>query len=106
MQKKFVLIDNDVLLNNLIEEQLPIVFEKNFNIKFLKIHDINNLNELDKIDLVIVNFTFVKDNSNLLTNLENEKKSKIIIMFYDQVDRSQFKRFNNFIFFLTIQLKQ
>ena len=107
MQKKFVLIDNDVLLNNLIEEQLPIVFEKNFNIKFLKIHDINNLNELNKIDLVIVNFTFIKDNSNLLNNLENEKKSKIIIMFDDQVDRSQFKRFNNFHFvFKPFRLKQ
>ena len=36
MQKKFVIIDNDVLFNDLIEEQVSIVFEKNFNIKFLK----------------------------------------------------------------------
>ena len=31
MQKKFVIIDNDVLLNDLIEEQVSIVFEKNFH---------------------------------------------------------------------------
>ena len=36
MQKKFVIIDNDILLNDLIEEQVSIVFEKNFNVKFLK----------------------------------------------------------------------
>ena len=33
MQKKrFVIINNDVLLNDLIEEQISIVFQKNFNI--------------------------------------------------------------------------
>ena len=76
MQKKFVIIDNDVLLNDLIEEQVSIVFEKNFNIKFLKTYNINSLNELDTIDLIIVNFKFIKDNYNILINLENEKKSK------------------------------
>ena len=34
MQKKFVIIDNDQPLNDLIEEQVSIVFEKSFNIKF------------------------------------------------------------------------
>ena len=33
MQKKFVIIDDDKLLNNLIEEQLSIVFKKNALIK-------------------------------------------------------------------------
>ena len=42
MQKKFVIIDNDALLNDLIEEQISIVFEKNFNIKFFKIRQKNN----------------------------------------------------------------
>ena len=98
MQKKFVIIDNDVLLNDLIEEQVSIVFEKNFNIKFLKTYNINSLNELDTIDLIIVNFKFIKDNYNILINLANEKKSKIIIIFDDQVDRSQLKKFNNFNF--------
>ena len=36
MQKKFVIFDNDVLFNDLIEEQVSIVFEKNFDIKFVK----------------------------------------------------------------------
>ena len=58
MQKKFVIIDNDVLLNGLIEEQISIVFEKNFNIKFLNTYNINSLNVLDTIDLIIVNFKF------------------------------------------------
>ena len=98
MQKKFVIIDNDVLLNDLIEEQVSIVFKKNFNVKFLKTYNINNLNILDTIDLIIVNYTFIKDNHNLLINLENEKKSKIIIIFDDKVDRSQLKKFNNFNF--------
>ena len=107
MQKKFVIIDNDVLLNDLIEEQVSIVFEKNFNIKFLKTYNINSLNELDTIDLIIVNFKFIKDNYNILINLANEKKSKIIIIFDDQVDRSQLKKFNNFNFVVKpFRLKQ
>ena len=107
MQKKFVIIDNDVLLNDLIEEQVSIVFEKNFNIKFLKTYNINSLNELDTIDLIIVNFKFIKDNYNILINLANEKKSKIIIIFDDHVDRSQFKKFNNFNFVVKpFRLKQ
>ena len=69
MQKKFVIIDNDVLLNDLIEEQVSIVFEKNFNIKFLKTYNINSLNELDTIDLIIVNFKFIKDNYNIFDKL-------------------------------------
>ena len=56
MQKKFVIINNDRLLNDLIEEQVSTVFEKNFNIKFLKTCDLNGLDELETIDLIIVNF--------------------------------------------------
>ena len=107
MQKKFVIIDNDVLFNNLIEEQVSIVFEKNFNIKFLKTHDINSLNILDNIDLIIINFKFVKDKHNIFMNLANKNKSKIIIIFDDHVDRSQFKKFNNFNFVVKpFRLKQ
>ena len=75
MQKKFVIIDNDALFNNLIEEQVSKVFEKNFNIKFLKTYNINSLNVLDTIDLIIVNFKLIKDSYNILINLANEKKS-------------------------------
>ena len=107
MQKKFVIIDNDVLLNDLIEEQVSIVFEKNFNIKFLKTHNINSLNVLDTIDLIIVNFKFIKDNYNILINLANESKSKIIVIFDDHFDRSQLKKFNNFDFVVKpFRLKQ
>ena len=56
MQKKFVIIDNDNLLKDLIEEQVSSIFEKNFSIKFLKNYNIKNPNELDTIDLIIVNF--------------------------------------------------
>ena len=56
MQKKFVIINNDRQLSDLIEEQVSLVFENNFNIKFLKTYNINSLNELDTIDLIIVNF--------------------------------------------------
>ena len=107
MQKKFVIIDNDVLFNDLIEEQVSIVFEKNFNVKFLKTHDINCLNALDAIDLIIVNFKFIRDNYNILINSANEKKSKIIVIFDDHVDRSQFKKFYNFNFVVKpFRLKQ
>ena len=107
MQKKFVIIDNDVLLNDLIEEQVSIVFKKDFNIKFFKTYNINNLNALDTIDLIIVNFKFIKDNYNILINLANEKKSKIIVIFDDHFDRSQLKKFNNFDFVVKpFRLKQ
>jgi DNA-binding response OmpR family regulator len=107
MQKKFVIIDNDILLNDLIEEQVSIVFEKNFNIKFLKTYNINSLNVLDTIDLIIVNFKLIKDSYNILINLANEKKSKIIVIFDDHVDRSQLKKFNNFNFVVKpFRLKQ
>ena len=107
MQKKFVIIDNNVLFNDLIEEQVSIVFEKNFNIQFLKTHNIDSLNLLDTIDLIIVNFKFIKNNYNTLINLANEKKSKIIVIFDDRVDRSQFKKFNNFNFVVKpFRLKQ
>ena len=107
MQKKFVIIDNDVLLNDLIEGQISIVFEKKFNIKFLKTYDINDLHKLDTIDLIIVNFKFIKDNYDILINLANEKKSKIIVIFDDHVNRSQFKKFNNFNFVVKpFRLKQ
>ena len=107
MQKKFVIINNDVLLNNLIEEQISLVFKKNFNINFLKTFNINSLNELNTIDLIIVNFKVIKDNHNILINLINEKKSKVIVIFDDNVDRSQFKKFNNFNFVVKpFKLKQ
>ena len=107
MQKKFVIIDNDILLNDLIEEQVSIVFEKNFNIKFLKTYNIKSLNVLDTVDLIIINFKFIKDNYNILINLANDKKSKIIVIFDDYVDRSQFKKFNNFNFVVKpFRLKQ
>jgi DNA-binding response OmpR family regulator len=107
MQKKFVIINNDVLLNNLIEEQISIVFKKNFNIKFLNTYNINSLNELDTIDLIIVNFKFIKDSHNILISFINEKKSKVIVIFDNNVDRSQFKKFNNFNFVVKpFRLKQ
>ena len=107
MQKKFVIIDNDLLLNDLIEEQVTIVFKKNFNVKFLKTYNINSLNVIDTIDLIIVNFKFIKDNYNILINLANEKKSKIIVIFDDHVDRSQFKKFNDLNFVVKpFRLKQ
>ena len=107
MQKKFLIIDNDILLKDLIEQQVKTVFKKNFDIKFLKSYDINSLNEFDTLDLIIVNFVFVKDTYNILSNLENEKKSKIIIMFDDGVDRSQLKKFHNYNFVVKpFKLKQ
>ena len=107
MQKKFTIIDNDRLLNDLIEEQVLTVFHKNFNLKFFKSDNINSLYEFDKIDLIIVNFTFIKDIYNILTDLEKEKKSKIIIMFDDGVDRSQLKKFSNYNFVVKpFKLKQ
>ena len=98
MQKKFVIIDNDRLLNDLVVEQMSIVFENFFNIKFFKSYCTNVINELDTIDLTIVNFKFIKDNFNVLTELENKKKSKIIIVFDDRVDRSQLKKYSNYNF--------
>ena len=107
MQKKFVIIDNDRLLNDLIEEQVSIVFKKSFNIEFFKNYNTNSLNEIDRIDLIIINFTFIKDSINLLNDLENEKKSKIIILFDDRVDRSQLKKCSNYTFIVKpFKLKQ
>ena len=76
MQKNFFIINNDRLLNDLIEQQVSIVFKKYFDIKFLKTHDVKGLNEFDKMDLIIVNFNFIRDNYNLLTYLEDKKKIK------------------------------
>ena len=107
MQKKFVIIDNDRLLNDLIEEQVSIVFQKIFNIEFFKKYNTNCLNELDRIDLMIINFIFIKDNINILYDLENEKKTKIIIMFDDRIDRSQLKKYKNYTFIVKpFKLKQ
>ena len=107
MQKKFIFIDNDKQLINLIEEQVSIVFEKIFNIEFLKSDNVNMLSELDPIDLIIVNFKFIKDNHNIFSNLENEKKSKTIIVFDDGVDRSQLKKYSNYNFIVKpFRLKQ
>ena len=66
MQKKFTIIDNDRLLIDLIEEQVLTVFNKYFNVKFFKSYNINSLDEFDKVDLIIVNFTFIKDINNIL----------------------------------------
>ena len=65
MQKKFIIFDNDRLLSDLIEEQVSKVFENDFQIKFLKNYNINILSEIDVIDLIIVNFKFIKDNYNI-----------------------------------------
>ena len=107
MQKKFIIIDNDRLLSDLIEEQVLTVFNRDLYIKFFKINNINSLYEFDKIDLIIVNFTFIKDFYNILTDLEKEKKSKIIIMFDDGIDRSQLKKFSDYNFVVKpFKLKQ
>ena len=107
MQKKFIILDNDKLLNDLIEEQVLIVFKKYFNIKFLKSNNLDSLNELDKLDLIIMNFLFIKENYNILTNLENKKKTNIIIMFDDEVNRSQLKKFRDYSFVVKpFKLKQ
>ena len=107
MQKKFVIIDNDQPLNDLIEEQVSIVFQKIFNIEFFKKYNTNCINELDRIDLMIINFIFIKDNINILYDLENEKKTKIIIMFDDRIDRSQLKKYKNYTFIVKpFKLKQ
>ena len=107
MQKKFVIIDNDELFNDLIEEQVSIVFKKNFDIKFFKTYNIKSLNVLDTVDLIIINYKFIKDNYNILINLANEKKLKIIVIFDDHIDRSQFKKFDNFNFVVKpFRLKQ
>ncbi len=107
MQKKFIIIDSDSLLTNLIEEQISTVFQNFFNIKFLKNYNINNLDELNTIDLIIVNFIFIKNNHKMLINLEKEKKSKIIIMFDNGVDRSQFKKYRKYDFVVKpFKLKQ
>ena len=98
MQKKFVIINNDRQLSDLIEEQVSLVFENNFNIKFLTTCNIKSLDKFETIDLIIVNYIFIKNNYNLLINLADKKKSKIIIIFDDKVDRSQLKKFNNFNF--------
>ncbi|MDC3063453.1 winged helix-turn-helix domain-containing protein [Alphaproteobacteria bacterium] len=98
MQKKFVIIENDKLLNDLIVQQMPIVFENYFNIKFLKSYNINVVSEFNTIDLTIVNFKFIKDDSNILLDLENRKKSKIIIVYDNQVERSQLKKYSNYNF--------
>ena len=107
MQKKFVIFDNDRLLNNLIEEQVSVVFENNFHIKFLKSDNINFINEHVEIDLVIINFKFIKDNYDVFSNLENENKSKIIILFDDGVERSQLKKYHHHYFIVKpFRLKQ
>ena len=98
MQKKFVIISNDILLNDLIEEQVSVVFQKSFDIKFFKNFTIKSLCEFDTIDLIIVNYIFIRDNYNLLINLEDEKKLKIIIIFDDEVDRSQLKKYSKYDF--------
>ena len=107
MQKIFIIIENDRLLSNLIEEQISVVFEKKFNIKFLKSHNIKSFFEYHAIDLIIANFKFINDNYDIFRNLENEKKSKIIILFDDGVDRSQLKKYSKYNFVVKpFKLKQ
>ena len=107
MQKNFIIIDNDNLLSDLIQEQVSKVFEKILNIKFFKSYNINVLYELDKIDLIIVNFKFMRDYQNIFKNFENEKKTKIIIMFDNGIDRSLLKKFNKYNFVVKpFKLKQ
>ena len=107
MQKQFIIIDDDNLLNNLIEEQVTSVFEKNFSIKFFKSNNINCLSEIDKLDLVIANFCFITNNHNVFKDLEDKRKSNIIIMFDDGVDRSQLKKFSKYNFVVKpFKLKQ
>ena len=54
-----------------------------------------------------MNFKFIKDNHNIFSNLENEKKSKTIIVFDDGVDRSQLKKYSNYNFIVKpFRLKQ
>ena len=107
MQKKFFIIDNDRLLNDLIQQQVLTVFEKKFNLKFFKGDNIDILNEFDEIDLIILNFIFIDDNYKFLTYLENKKKSKIIIIFNDGVNRSKLKKFSNHNFIVKpFKLKQ
>ena len=98
MQKKFIIIDNDNLFNDLIEEQVSTVFKTKFNIKFLKSYNINILQELDTIDLIIVNYKFIRDKYNIFINTVNKKKTKIIIVFDDGVERSQLKKYSNYNF--------
>ena len=59
MQKKFIIFDDDRLLNDLIEEQVSIVFENNFHIKFLKSDNINIISEHVDVDLIIINFKLI-----------------------------------------------
>ena len=107
MQKKFVIINNDNLLNDLIEEQVSIVFESYFNIKFFKSCNINILNELDIVDLTVVNYIFIRENHNILMDLKDKKKSKVIILFDDRFNRSQLKKYNNYNFVVKpFKLKQ
>ena len=107
MQKKFIIINNDQLLNNLIQEQLLTVFEKHFNIVFLESYNVNIFDKLDTIDLVIVNFIFIRDNYNIFKDLEHKKKSKFIIMFDDGIDRSQLKKYSKYNFVVKpFKLKQ
>ena len=107
MQKKFIIFDDDRLLNDLIEEQVSIVFENNFHIKFLKSDNINIINEHVDVDLIIINFKFIKDNYEIFSNLENENKSKIIIVFDDGVERSQLKKYHHHYFIVKpFRLKQ
>ena len=55
----------------------------------------------------LVNFKFIKDNHNIFSNLENEKKCKTIIVFDDGVDRSQLKKYSNYNFIVKpFRLKQ
>ena len=107
MQKNFVIIDNDILLKNLIEDQISSFFKKKFKIKFQKINNIENIGDLEIIDLILINFMILRQNKNFLTNLDTFKKTKIIIMFDDGVNRFEFKKYSKYNFVVKpFKLKQ
>ena len=107
MQKNFVIIDNDILLKNLIEDQISSFFKKKFKINFQKINKIENIGDLEIIDLILINFMILRQNKNFLTNLDTFKKTKIIIMFDDGVDRFEFKKYSKYNFVVKpFKLKQ
>ena len=107
MQKKFVILENDILLKNLIESQISTIFQEKFQFKFCLSDNIEELKELSFIDLLIVNFTIIKSNQKLFLNMEKEKIKKTIILYDDSVERFNLKKFTQFNFLVKpFKLKQ
>ncbi len=63
MQKKFVIIENDKLLNDLIVQQMPIVFENYFNIKFLYIKKIGCKPFLKYLLFEVINLRIISNDN-------------------------------------------